>query len=150
MTTCLRLSPEQGCLLSSVRVFFDTNVLVSAFLARGLCADLLRLVLTEHTLVTSEVVLAELRDVFSRKGRLPAQQIDAIESFLREQPVALSPAQTLELGLLDGDDEWVLASAVLAQADLFVTGDQGVLACSHPPLPLVNPRGCWEQLRGVG
>ena len=67
-----------------MRVFFDTNVLVSAFLARGLCADLLRLVLTEHTLVTSEVVLAELRDVLSRKGRLPAQQIDAIETFLPE------------------------------------------------------------------
>ena len=41
-----------------MRVFFDTNVLVSAFLTRGLCADLLRLVLTEHTLVTSEGVLA--------------------------------------------------------------------------------------------
>ena len=133
-----------------MRVFFDTNVLVSAFLARGLCADLLRLVLTEHTLVTSEVVLAELREVLSRKGRLPAQQVDAIETFLREQPVAPSPAQTLELGLVDADDEWVLASAVLAQADLFVTGDQGVLACSNPPLPLFNPRGCWEQLRGAG
>jgi predicted nucleic acid-binding protein len=100
-----------------VRVFFDTNVLVSAFLARGLCADLLRLVLTEHTLVTSEVVLAELRDVLSRKGRLPAQQIEAIEMFLREHPVGPTPVQTLELG----------------QADLFVTGDQGVLACSKPP-----------------
>ncbi|MFM7511969.1 MAG: putative toxin-antitoxin system toxin component, PIN family [Cyanobium sp.] len=133
-----------------MRVFFDTNVLVSAFLARGLCADLLRLVLTEHTLVTSEVVLAELRDVLSRKGRLPAQQIDAIETFLREQHVAPSPAQTLELGLVDADDEWVVASAVLAQADLFVTGDQVVLACSKPPLPLLNPRGCWEQLRGAG
>ena len=119
-----------------MRVFFDTNVLVSAFLARGLCADLLRLVLTEHTLVTSEVVLAELRDVLSRKGRLPAQQIEAIETFLREHPVAPSPVQTLELGLVD--------------AGLFVTGDQGVLACSKPPLPLVNPRGCWEQLRGAG
>jgi uncharacterized protein len=118
-----------------VRVFLDTNVLVSAFLARGLCADLLRLVLTEHTLVTSEVVLAELRDVLSRKGRLPAQQIEAIETFLREHPVAPIPVQTLELGILD--------------ADLFVTGDQGVLACSKPPLPLVNPRGCWEQLRGA-
>jgi uncharacterized protein len=107
-------------------------------------------VLTEHTLVTSEVVLAELRDVLSRKTRLPPQQIDAIEAFLREQPVAPRPTQTLELGLVDGDDEWVVASAVLAQADLFVTGDQGVRACSHPPLPLVNPRGCWEQLRGVG
>lgn len=131
-----------------MRVFFDTNVLVSAFLARGLCADLLRWVLTEHVLVTSEVVLAELRGVLSRKGRLPAQQVEAIETFLREQPVAPRPAQTLQLGLIDADDEWVLASAVLAQADLFVTGDQGVLVCSNPPLPLLNPRACWEQLRG--
>jgi putative PIN family toxin of toxin-antitoxin system len=133
-----------------VRVFFDTNVLVSAFLARGLCADLLRLVLTEHTLVTSEVVLDELRDVLSRKGRLPPAQIEAIEIFLRDQPIAPRPAQTLQLGLVDGDDEWVVASAVLIEADLFVTGDQGVLDCTTPPLPLHNPRGCWEHLRGAG
>lgn len=133
-----------------MRVFFDTNVLVSAFLARGLCADLLRLVLSEHTLVSGEVVLAELRDVLSRKGRVPVQQIEAIEAFLRDQPVAPRPAAILQLGLVDADDEWVLASAVLAQADLFVTGDQGVLACTTPPLPLLNPRGCWERLRGTG
>jgi putative PIN family toxin of toxin-antitoxin system len=133
-----------------VRVFFDTNVLVSAFLARGLCADLLRLVLSEHTLVSSEVVLAELRDVLSRKGRLPMQQIESIEAFLRDQPIAPRPATILELGLVDADDEWVLASAVLAEADLFVTGDQGVLACPTPPLMLLNPRSCWEQLRSTG
>jgi predicted nucleic acid-binding protein len=34
-----------------VRVFLDTNVLVSAFAARGLCADTLELVLLEHELV---------------------------------------------------------------------------------------------------
>jgi len=130
-----------------VRVFLDTNVLVSAFLARGLCADLFRLVLIEHTLVTSEVVLTELQDVLSRKGRLPAPQIAAIQAFLRDQPVAARPAQTLQLGLVDPDDEWVVASAVLVDADLFVTGDQGVLACIQPPLPIVTPRGCWERLR---
>ena len=111
-----------------MRIFFDTNVLVSAFLARGLCADLLRLVLREHTLVSSEVVLTELRDVLSRKGRLPPAQIEAIETFLRDQPIAARPGQTLRLGLVDADAEWVLASAVLAEADLVVTGDQGVLA----------------------
>ena len=88
------------------------------FLARGLCADLLRLVL-------------------SRKGRVPLKQIDAIEVLLRDQPIA------------PRHDEWVLASAVLAEADLFVSGDQGVLACAAPPLPWVNPRGCWEQLRST-
>ncbi len=133
-----------------MRVFFDTNVLVSAFLARGLCADLLRLVLTEHTLVSSDVVLAELRDVLGRKGRLPPSQIDALVTFLRDQPIAPRPKQTLQLGLVDADDEWVLASAVLAEAELFVTGDQGVLACPTPPMPVLNPRGCWEQLRGAG
>ena len=131
-------------------MFFDTNVLVSAFLARGLCADLLRLVLSEHTLVTSEVVLAELRNVLGRKVRMPAQEIEAIVAFLRDQPVAPNPATILQLGLVDADDEWVLASAVLAEADLFVTGDQGVLACTNPPLNLFNPRGCWEHLRGSG
>ena len=130
-----------------MRVFLDTNVLVSAFLARGLCADLFRLVLIEHTLVTSEVVLTELQDVLSRKDRLPAPQIAAIQAFLRDQPVGPRPAQTLQLGLVVPDDECVVASAVLVDADLFVTGDQGVLACIQPPLPIVNPRGCWERLR---
>jgi putative PIN family toxin of toxin-antitoxin system len=134
-----------------VRVFFDTNVLLSAFLARGLCTDLLRLVLSEHTLVTSEVVLAELRNVLGRKVRMPAQEIEAVVAFLRDQPVASNPSTILQLGLVDADEEWVLASAVLAEADLFVTGDQGVLACTNPPLPLFNPRGCWEEhLRGSG
>jgi len=133
-----------------VRVFFDTNVLVSAFLSRGLCADLLRLVLAEHTLVSSDVVISELHEALSRKGKLPIAQIEAIESFLRDQPMAPRPEQTLELGLIDTDDEWVVASAVLIDADLFVTGDQGVLACVAPPIPIVSPRGCWEQLRSPG
>ena len=138
-----------------MRGFLDTNVLVGAFLARGLCADLLRLVLTEHTLVSSEVAISEvaiseLREVLSRKGKLPIAQIHAIETFLRDQPIAPRPEQMLELGLIDADDEWVVASAVLIDADLFVTGDQGVLACMAPPIPIINPRGCWEQLRSPG
>lgn len=99
--------------------------------------------------MTSDVLLAELRNVLSRKGRLPAQQIQAIEVVLREHPVVPSPAQTLELVLVDADDESVVASAVRVQADHFVTGDPGVLACNTPPLLLLNPRGCWEQLRSA-
>jgi putative PIN family toxin of toxin-antitoxin system len=132
-----------------VRVFFDTNVLVSAFLARGLCADLFRLVLSEHTLLSGEVVLTELHDVLSRKTRLPGDQIESIERLLRDQPVAPRPETTLQLGLVDPDDEWVVASALLVQADVLVSGDQGVLACTNPPLPLLSPRSCWEHLRGL-
>ena len=91
-----------------------------------------------------------MRQVLSRKGKLPSAQIEAIETFLRDQPIAPRPEQMLELGLIDADDEWVVASAVLIDADLFVTGDQGALACIAPPIPIINPWGCWEQLRSPG
>jgi len=39
-----------------VKVFLDTNILVSGVATRGLCADVIRLVLAEHELITGEVV----------------------------------------------------------------------------------------------
>ena len=42
-----------------MRVFLDTNVLASAFGTRGLCADVLRLIMAEHELITGEVVVEE-------------------------------------------------------------------------------------------
>ena len=53
-----------------MRVFLDTNVLVSAVATRGICADLLRLVASEHELVVGEVVLTELRHVLATRIRL--------------------------------------------------------------------------------
>ena len=42
-----------------MRVFLDTNVLVSAFATRGLCNELYEYVLNEHELITGEVIIQE-------------------------------------------------------------------------------------------
>ena len=49
-----------------MRVFLDTNVPVSAFATREICAAVLRVMLAEHTLVTGEVVLRELGRVLRK------------------------------------------------------------------------------------
>lgn len=54
-----------------MRVFIDTNVLVSAFATRGLSADVMTLVLREYELVISGDVLAEFDRVCRTKLRLP-------------------------------------------------------------------------------
>lgn len=54
-----------------MRVFLDTNVLVSAFTTRGLCADLLRLVLAGHEPLSGEIILQELRRVLDERFRVP-------------------------------------------------------------------------------
>lgn len=131
-----------------MRVFVDTNVLVSAYTARGLCADLVRYILAEHELVTGEVNLDELRRVLVERFRATTTQAARIEAELRDEVIIPRPAAPSALPIRDPDDGWVLASAVAGGADMLVTGDQDLLAVApQSPLPIVTPRGCWDQLR---
>jgi uncharacterized protein len=134
-----------------VKVFLDTTVLVSAFAARGLCADLMRVVLAEHELQTGEVNLVELRRVLRDRFKAPSAQIDRVEALLRDQTVVERPDDVLSLKVRDADDAWVLASAVAGGADMLVTGDQDLLVlAARAPLPILTPRVAWERLRGAG
>ena len=74
-----------------MRVFLDTNVLVSAFATRGLCADVVRYVLAEHELIVGAVVLEELRRVLRTKMKLPSDVVAGIERLLRDQEVVPKP-----------------------------------------------------------
>lgn len=131
-----------------MKIFFDTNVLISAFATRGLCADLYRLVAAEHDLVTGEVNLAELRRILRTKFRAPAAAIKETEEALRQNTIVAKPKRPLDVEVRDPDDAWVLASAVAGKADVLVTGDQDLLTiAADAPLRIANPRQLWELLR---
>jgi putative PIN family toxin of toxin-antitoxin system len=131
-----------------VRVFLDTNVLVSALTTRGLAADVFRLALSEHELLTGEVNLVEFRRVLKQKMRVPARHIEEAERLLRDQTIIPRPAVALEIKLRDPDDKWVLASAVAGGADVLVTGGKDLLDLGRAaPLPILTPRSFWESLR---
>lgn len=134
-----------------MRVFLDTNVLVSAYATRGLCADVLRLVLTEHELLTAEVVLGELDRILRGKMRLPADVVQEIVAFLRQHPVEPKPEQVADVAIRDADDAWVLASALRAGVEVLVTGDRDLLdvAAQVEKLRIVDPRGFWELHRSA-
>ena len=132
-----------------MRVFFDTNVLISAYTAHGLSADLFRLVMTEHQVLTGEVNLEEFRRVLGRRFRVPASEVARAEPELREQTIIPKPRETLALEIRDDDDAWVLTSAVVGEADALVTGDKDLLDVAEAaPLPILSPRDCWQWLLG--
>ena len=74
-----------------MRTFLDTNVLVAAFATRGLCEDVLRTVLAEHRLLTSEFVLEELRRVLAEKLRMPQGEAARVCVFVRENSEVVQP-----------------------------------------------------------
>ena len=126
-------------------------MLISAFAARGLCADLMRLLLVEHEVVTGEVNVVELRRVLTKRFKATAAQVDVIAQLRRDQTVIPKPAALLSLKVRDPDDAWVLASAVVGGADLLVSGDQDLIVLANrAPLPILSPRDAWSRLRGEG
>jgi uncharacterized protein len=133
-----------------VKVFLDTNVLVSAFSTRGLAADVFRLVLAEHELLTGEVVLEEFERVLTQNFRVPPIEVAEILSFLREGLVEPRPATPAAVPISDPDDAWVLASALSAGAEVLVTGDLALLGLNAAivELKIMNPRNFWDLHRG--
>ena len=131
-----------------MRVLLDTNVLVSAFATRGLCADVFRHVLADHQFLASEIVLDELAAVLRTKLKLPVTTIDEIVRYLRQFEVVARPETPSAIPVRDPDDRWILASAIEGKADVLVTGDRDLLSVADSsPILLVDPRGFWTMSR---
>jgi len=130
-----------------LRVYLDTNVVVSALATRGLCADVLQLVLAEHELVVGETMLGELPRALSKKLGLPQETIDETIAFLRRQASVVTTAAAVPLKGVDPADAAVVAEAAAGAVDLLVTGDQGLLTAPGLPIKVVSPRELWDQLR---
>jgi putative PIN family toxin of toxin-antitoxin system len=133
-----------------MRVYLDTNVLVSAFATRGLCADLVHAVLAEHELLIGPAFLTEVRRVLRTKMRVAPAVLAEVEALLRAQG-AIVPTRAASPSLptvRDAADRIILAEAVAGEADVLVTGDRDLLDLGpKSPLPIVTPRGLWELLR---
>jgi putative PIN family toxin of toxin-antitoxin system len=133
-----------------VRVFPDTNVLASALGTRGLCADVLRLILGEHELVTGEIVIEELRFVLAKKFKVPSDAWNDIESFLRGYHVEPKQQELPKLKLKDQNDRVVVGSALSSKVEILVTGDQEILALEMDlkALRMLSPREFWNLAAG--
>ncbi len=130
-----------------MRILLDTNVLVAAFATRGLCQDVLQIVLAEHRLLVGQTILDEFERVLRDKLRMPVRQIEEVVSFVVEQSEVISPAAPAAWPQNDPDDRWVVAAALHGSAESMVTGDKDLLEAScGEELRVVTPRGFWDLL----
>jgi len=110
-----------------MRVFYDTNVLLSALLWRGEVYRVHRaLVERGYTPVTSERVVREALEVIARKFAM--LDASSIESAVREDWEVVPESRTApSTKLRDPDDEGGLADAESANVELLLSGDRDLL-----------------------
>lgn len=131
-----------------MKVFLDTNVLVSAVATRGLCADALREILVSHQLVISPPLLAELKNILHTKIGVPEEIISDFIGLLTQDSFLSESAVMINIDIKDKDDIVILSTALNGNAELFITGDKEVLALVRiQSMQILSPRGFWEALK---
>lgn len=130
-----------------MRVFLDTNVLISALATRGLCAELYERLLSEHEVVIGEPVVAEVLDIMRRKFRAGNELLAKVEAELRLLEIVPAQPVAPSLPIQDREDPWIIACALAGKVDCFVTADAELLGLLKVEnLPMLSPRACWEKL----
>ena len=130
-----------------MRVFLDTNVLVSAVATRGLCADVLREILVSHQLVVSAPLIAELENILHSKIGIPQEIISDFVEVLTQDSILSKNTKLTNIDINDKDDILILSTALNAKAELFLTGDKELLKLEKiQSMRIISPRKFWETL----
>jgi putative PIN family toxin of toxin-antitoxin system len=128
-----------------MRVVLDTNVLVAAFIAHGVCNDLLEHCFLSHEVVLSKAILDELQDVLARKLDFTKDETRAVTRLLRGRGLLTKPAMLPAPVCRDPDDDTILATALAGDCILIVTGDKDLIDIGeYSGIKILRPSEFWE------
>jgi putative PIN family toxin of toxin-antitoxin system len=132
-----------------MRVVFDTNVIVAALVAEGLCHEIVETHLPELSPILADPLWKELVEKLRAKFNLVPEELPLLGLYRRLAEWV--QAQPLPKPVCrDADDDWVLATAVAGRADLIVTGDPDLLVLgAHEGIDIVSPRQFLERIQGT-
>jgi len=134
-----------------VRVFLDTNVLLSASFGRGLCTQLLETLLHEDVdILIDAQVLTEFERVARSKLRVDEDDLALAIAYLQRHCIVATSTGQSAPGVPDPDDAPIIVNAIQAGAAWFITGDKALLAMGAVQgLPVIAPREAYLRLRGL-
>ena len=128
-----------------MRLLLDTNVLVAAFVARGVCSELLEHCVRHHVVISSRPLLDELEDVLTQKFHQRA--VDARGAIrLLGGTFTLVTRDALESPVCrDRDDDIVLATGLAGECAAILSGDLDLLVLDpFRGMRVVAPSAFWK------
>jgi putative PIN family toxin of toxin-antitoxin system len=132
-----------------MRVVFDTNILLSAFLTEGGAArQLFSRIVANHALLASEYILQEAVGKLSGKLKVPGREIVSFMCYVRARITVVDPSEKPEhIHFKDPKDIPILLLLEVAGVHYFVTGDKELLALKkHKQTLILSLREALELL----
>ena len=126
-----------------MRAVFDTNVLVAAFAAEGICSKILtRGRKKQFHLIGCPIILQEFERFLIKKFSATRNEAQSALKIVSEaMHNIVLPSQSEQGVCRDPDDDAILACALEAKADYLVTGDVDLLELMmFKGIRIVTPR----------
>jgi len=131
-----------------MRVVLDSNVVVAAFAARGICSALFEYCVENREVVLCEEMVQEIERALVRKVGVPRAVARDVVAYLRDHAKTVEPEGIDADVCRDKSDLAVLGAAVGAGCEYIITGDADLLAIGkHRGVKIVSPRVYWEKMR---
>lgn len=129
-----------------MKLVLDTNVLLSAILVPDTCRELLKGRALAHEWFTSPALLEELAAKLQDKPKLVPEHTPLYLVYRRRTRL-VTPVPLPSRVCRDPDDDVVLATAIAAQAQVIVTGDNDLLSLrKYESMAILSPRRFLEML----
>ena len=131
-----------------MKIVFDTNVLISAFLSSGGTSQaVFDAAIQNHTIVLSAYILSEFKRTLQLKLKVPGPVIDLAVQILKQNVVILDKISLTGVHFSDKADIPILALTKAARAQVLVTGDKKLLALKRFfKAVIVSPRDAMEMI----
>jgi putative PIN family toxin of toxin-antitoxin system len=136
-----------------MKIVLDTNVLIAAFIAQGVCNDLLEHCVQQHEIILSNFILDELRQKLSHKFKYSTEDVEDVANLLLSKAEVVKPTELSEPVSRDPDDDMVIGTAVAGSAACIITGDKDLLVLErHGDIDIIQPANFadYESKKSVG
>lgn len=128
-----------------MKILFDTNVLVAAFLRGSSSYDVIEQAIHEHEIYYTTFIIAEFRRVFKNKFHYSVPIINEFVVFIEKFFIKGITADVIENICRDSDDDQVLADGVINGINVIITGDRDLLDLKiHKGIRIIRPNEYWN------
>ena len=124
-----------------MKLVLNTNVLLSGLIFGGVCQRVMQAGIESRDVFLSPAIFNEVLEKLAGKFADLASTRETALRALRDGCRWIEPAALAVPICRDADDDWILATALAAKAEIIVTGDNDLLVLkNYAGIPILTPR----------
>ena len=128
-----------------MRILVDTNVIVSGFIAKGVCFEILEDLVYSHTPLITSFVLAECHKVFLHKFHLSKTTVTSMLHVMERYFKKGENSTKILKVCRDPDDNQLFADALINKANIILSGDKDLLSMyEYEGIRVIAPKDYWK------